>query len=436
MHPGTTLPLGGSTGTLIGLANGTTLTVTVDYQGQTVPDTAIFKLSNLVSPTDPMPAVATPSNPVGTFGITDDGQDGTGQNYEQGFVHIVVTAPISEAFNSSTFAQVLWRISDQAGLQWDSTDASVGHSHIYASLRANTNDIIDLYFPPERDEAPADGSTSPTMLLQVSVPNDNDVYVTPFMGAAWNLSEMTEPLNSQAPPTPPTTEAQLRNDLMSNSPEYDTIDLPANTTIVITQPLEITHSVQIVGNNATLLFQQGNTAAWPSTASGAIYVDTSTYANIQLSLNNFTIKFDTSAPIRWNNPAGTTPALYDPENNPGGVQRSVIDTGTSNNNSHITILTLKDLSIYGPPAFDGSSFTSLQSELQTQAGTTSQFVGEQEIDLVHSNFADSGTISNSTLQGGPSKSTVARGVLLETRYWDQWPTHIRGAPSDCTRRMT
>ena len=69
---------------------------------------------------------------------------------------------------------------------------------------------------------------------------------------------------------------------MSESPEYDTIDLPANTTIVITQPLEITHSVQIIGNNATLLFDQGNTAAWPATASGAIYVDTPFYDNIQL----------------------------------------------------------------------------------------------------------------------------------------------------------
>ena len=111
------------------------------------------------------------------------------------------------------------------------------------------------------------------MLLQVSMPNDNHVYVTPFMGADWNLSALTEQFDSQAPPPAPTTEAQLRADLMSSSPEYDTIDLPANTTIVITQPLEITHSVKIVGNNATLLFEQGDTAAWPATASGAIYVE-------------------------------------------------------------------------------------------------------------------------------------------------------------------
>ena len=75
--------------------------------------------------------------------------------------------------------------------------------------------------------------------------------------------------------------------------------------------------------------------AWPATASGAIYVDTPRYANIQLELENFTIRFDMSSPIRWSNPAGTTPALFDPENNPTGVQHAVIDTGDSNPN-HIS----------------------------------------------------------------------------------------------------
>ena len=150
---------------------------------------------------------------------------------------------------------------------------------------------------------------------------------------------------------------------MSESPEYDTIDLPANTTIVITQPLEITHSVQIIGNNATLLFDQGDTAAWPATASGAIYVDTPFYDNIQLDLEDFTIKFDMSSPIRWSNPAGTTPALYDPENNPAGIQHAVIDTGDSESKYKYHNYSFNNLTIYGPPAFDGSSFTSLQSQL-------------------------------------------------------------------------
>ena len=95
-----------------------------------------------------MPAVPTPGNVVGTFQVTDLGQDGTGQNYEQGFVHLVATAPSGVVFNSATFSQVLWQISDQAGIDWDSTSGSVDHSHIYASLRANTDNIVDLYFPP------------------------------------------------------------------------------------------------------------------------------------------------------------------------------------------------------------------------------------------------------------------------------------------------
>ena len=187
---------------------------------------------------------------------------------------------------------------------------------------------------------------------------------------------------------------------MSESPEYDTIDLPANQTIVITQPLEITHPVKIVGNKATLFFQQGNTAAWPADASGAIYVADPGYTNIQLTLENFTIRFDMSAPIRWSNPAGTQPALWDPENNPGGISHAVIDTRDSNTNLNRDILTLTGMTIYGPPAFDGSSYATLQAQLVQSGDTSHEYVGEQAIDLIRANDEDSGTIRNSTFQGG------------------------------------
>ena len=127
---------------------------------------------------------------------------------------------------------------------------------------------------------------------------------------------------------------------MSTSPEYDTIDLPAGQTIVITQPLEITHSVKIVGNGATLYFQQGSTAAWPSSASGAIYVSDPGGTSIQVELDNFTIKFDMSQPIRWSNPSGTSPSLWDPENNLG-ISHAVIDTRDSNSNENRDVLTLE-----------------------------------------------------------------------------------------------
>ncbi len=398
---GAALPLGGSTGNLIELSNGVPLAITISYQGQAAPEATTVDVSGLVSPTDPMPAVATPGNVVDSFQVTSDGQDGTGQPYEQGFVHLVVTAPGGVTFSSSTFSQITWSVSDEAGLAWDSTNATIAHNHIYATFRPNSPTIADLYFPTLRDESPPAGSSAPTMLLRVALPNDDQVYVTPFQGAAWDVSRLINPINSQAAPPPPTTEAQLRADLASEAPEYDTIDLPANQTIVITQPLALTHSVRIVGNGATLLFQQGATAAWPAAASGAIYVDPPAYTNIQVELDDFTIEFAPGAPIRWSNPAGTQPALWDPENNPGGIAHAVIDTRDSNTNLNRDLLTLNGMTISGPPAFDGSSFSSLQAQLQQSGDTTHQYVGEQDLDLIRTNDEDSGSIANSTFQGGP-----------------------------------
>jgi hypothetical protein len=397
---GGALALGGSTGNLIDLTNGMNLTVTVDYQTQTTPDTATVTVANLVSATDPMPAVTTPANANSSFTVVNDGQDGTGQSYDTGFVHLVVTAPAGVSLSSANFAQVSWGLSDQAGLGWNSASASLGHNHIYATLRPGTTNVVDLYFPPARDEAPPSGTNTPTMILTVGLPGMSTIYSTQFVGSAWNLNLLINSSNTQSPPSPPTTEAQLRADLMSASPVYDTIDLPTDTTIVITQPLEITHSVDIVGNGATLDFSQGNTAAWPAAAAGAIYVDAPSYTNIQLELTNFTIDFNQSAPIRWSNPAGEMPALYDPENNPSGVQHAVIDTRDANTNLNITILTLTGMTISGPPAFDESSYSALQTQLVQSGATTSQYVGEQDLNLITANDQDSGTITNSTFQGG------------------------------------
>ncbi len=109
--------------------------------------TVTVDVSNLVSATDPMPPVSIPGNVVGTFQVASDGQDGTGQSYEQGFVHLVVTAPSGVTFNSATFSQVTWGLSDQAGLEWDSSNASLGHNHIYATLRAEQYQRRGSLFP-------------------------------------------------------------------------------------------------------------------------------------------------------------------------------------------------------------------------------------------------------------------------------------------------
>ena len=260
------------------------------------------------------------------------------------------------------------------------------------------------------------------MLLQVSIPNNNNVYVTPFMGAAWNLTLLTEPFNSQAPPPPPTTEAELRGDLMSEAP---------NTTRSICPRTRRSSSLN--RSRSPIRFRSWATTRRccsskatrrpgrrprrePSTSIRP------TTPISSLPCRDFTIKFDMSSPIRWSNPAGTTPALYDPENNPG-MQHAVIDTGGSNSNANITILTLNDMSISGPPAFDGSSYASLQSLAGTTAAiTANQYVGEQDMDLIISNFADSGTISNSTFQGGP--------IEVYRRSLDDHRQHGLGSTAD------
>ena len=106
---------------------------------------------------------------------------------------------------------------------------------------------------------------------------------------------------------------------MSEGPEYDTIELPTNTTILITQPLEITHSVQIISNNATLLFEQGD-GGLAGEPSGAIYVETPFYNNIQLDLDDFTIKFDLNSPIGGAIHRGQRPSLR-PREQPGDSAR-------------------------------------------------------------------------------------------------------------------
>lgn len=399
--PGGTLPLGGSTGALIDLSNGMVLTVTITYDGSTTPDVVTVPVSNLISPTDPMAATPVPADVQQTFGVTDLGQDGTGQSYGSGLDHLVVTAPAGTTFSASTFGQIVWTLTDDYGNEWDSTDGTIGHDHIFAALRAGSTTVADLYFPPLVDEAPASGSSAATMLLQVALPGNSQVYATPFAGTDDNLALLTRPFDDVPAPAPPTTEAQLRADLVSSSPEYDTIDLPAGQTIVVTQPLEITHSIDIIGNGATLYFDQGNTAAWPASAPGAIYVSDPGGTNIQVTLSGFTITFDQSQPLRWSNPAGTTPALFDPEDNPDGVTRAVIDTRDANSNENRDLITLTGVTVEGPPAFDGSSDSALQAELAASGDTIHVYAGEQAIDLLEANDEDSGTITGCTFQGGP-----------------------------------
>ena len=130
---------------------------------------------------------------------------------------------------------------------------------------------------------------------------------------------------------------------------------------MITQPLEITHSVEIIGNDATLLFQQGRHAPpgrRPRPARSTSIRSLHQHPGRAERLHD-QVRHEHADPLEQ--PAGRRlRALFDPENNPAGIQHAVIDTRDSNTNLNMTLLTLDDMTILGPPAFDGSSFSSLK----------------------------------------------------------------------------
>ena len=143
-----------------------------------------------------------------------------------------------------------------------------------------------------------------------------------------------------------------------------------------------------------------------------------------------------SAPIRWANPAGTVPAIYDPENNPNGASHAVIDTLDSNTSLNMTLLALSNMKIFGPPAFDRSTFSSLQSKLEQDGFQTDQYVGEPDLDLIRTNDSDSGTITARRSREGRSRSSAGLGRSRTTRSWDRRPIRIRPERSPSTRRTT
>jgi hypothetical protein len=112
--PGGSLPLGGSTGSPIGLVNGQQLLLTVYYVSHS-PENLSVNVAGLVSATNPMPPTPVPASVVGTFQVTSASQDGSGPT---GFVHMVVTAPSGITFNSNTFSQIVWGLSDNVGIAW------------------------------------------------------------------------------------------------------------------------------------------------------------------------------------------------------------------------------------------------------------------------------------------------------------------------------
>jgi len=430
--PGGSLPLGGSTGSLVKLQNGDIITVDVHYINETTVDSYTLTLSNLTSATDPMTEPPTP-NPVDNwFTVTDDGQDGTGP---QGYVHFVVTPPYGNpSFNPSNFeseftsGQVDWTLSDEAGQMWDSSLSKINGVRTQITYSWVTVDgNVNLYIEPLRNELPVNGSTQPTMMLQVNIPNDANVYASQFTPThAWNVASLASPLSGSDTVT---TGSQLVTDILNGVGTITLSSQAPNHTITLTQPVQITSSVKIIGSNDILQFSPSG--AWPAAATGAIYVANQSYSNISIELDNFTIEF-TSTPT-WNNPSDATagPATFNPNNNPDAPSRAVINTnyasyqsttGNRNigsNSQNTQILTLNGMTIIAPPAWDVSSFPSLQKQEAANGGA---YVGEFGLYLVESDTYDSGTIEACTFQGG--------SVALSGGPWTVVGNTVLGAVAD------
>ena len=276
-----------------------------------------------------------------------------------------------------------------------------------------------------------------TLQMQLTA-NAQYVYADQFAPAADNLSLLYNPLTNATPPTAyPANGAQLQADLNSTSPVYNVIDLQPGAMIYADQPIQISQSVEIVGNGATLKFDQqysytgGSTANWPSTDPGAIFVNNPANTHLQIELEGFTIDF-TGFPV-WNNPTGDTPAQYDPNNpavpppppappQPPPPSLAVINTADNTENTYQ--LSLVGMSITGPSAIDASSYGTLYTAAQ-QLGDL--YAGEQDMPLVITGgsggaFTDSGTITGCTFQGG--------NIDLDGGPWNVTNNTVLGAVAD------
>ena len=206
------------------------------------------------------------------------------------------------------------------------------------------------------------------MLLQVSIPNDSSVYATPFIGRCLEprradpTVQFAGPAHAAHHRSPASRrsdvdEPRVRHDRTcrrirrSSSPSRSRSRIRSRSSAMTQRSFSI-KARRRPGRRPP---RERSTSTRPSTPTSSS------------NLENFTIKFDMSSPIRWSNPAGTEPALFDPENNPTAfsTRSSIPATPTPTRISRSSRST--NMTIYGPPAFDGSSYASLQSQLGNAA---------------------------------------------------------------------
>ena len=140
--------------------------------------------------------------------------------------------------------------------------------------------------------------------------------------------------------------------------------------------MQITRSVTIIGQGATILFDQdagGNPTPWPWTATGAIYVN---FPRDGQAYPGQPSKFHDQ--IRRGTGLGQSVRYVDPENT-GGINHAGIDTGDRIHLRSTQSLTLQNMSVFGPPAYDASSFQNLQNQASASGMV---YVGEPAVGLV------------------------------------------------------
>lgn len=380
-------PLGSSTGPPITLANGDVLNFTVMYSNGNT-DTGSKTVSGLTQPPAAMTTTPAPANvQPDTLVVTNDGQASEGQfaGIPKGYVHLNVTG-LTGAIASAT-------ISDQAGWIWTSPS---GPSPMVQG--APDEQSADIFFPPNRNEAvcPQGVSASTDMALRIAYATGPTAtqYFTQFPGGAWDPSLMaTNPQGNLVIPN--SSNSVMASDLIgalefTSGTETDTVELPAGATITLTQPLEINHSVDIVGNGATIQFA----ASWTSATHYAIYLDPNTKdrlgidKGIQIDFSDFNIDFGASN--IWYNPETNDPTQY-----------SVIDLQMPSGYSYTA--NFSGMNITGPPALDPEIF---QNDIHQNGPPDStywiyKYVGEPATQLVDMAQGGNGSITGCTFQGGP-----------------------------------
>ena len=335
----TNAPLGSSTGSPTTVQNGDVLELTVTYSpvsGGPSTDIGSTAVTGLAEPPLPAPAVAVPSPVVTNSGIQVSWPSASpyGQNnsYEQGWVGLTVTGLNGMVISTAT-------LSDQVGMYWSNTDS--GNHNPLAVQEAANDQTANIYFPPVRNETvclPGVSSATDMVLRLTFTGNPTAQYVTQFAGGAWNADMLYSPLNTNTIDVTNAAQLIAALEVQPGATEYDTVELP-DSPIVLTAPLEINHSVDIVGTgNAALEFQ----ASWSTAVPGAIYLDPTkfgyaSFATIEFS--DFSIDFNTAFDNTW----------YDPEN-PGGTKYAVVYL-TDTNASPVE-LDLTGMTITGPPALD------------------------------------------------------------------------------------